>query len=149
VPPLPATHAQLRIVLNGGRVARMKHPATGAGVGPQRVWFASIDYPGLAMSRAFGDAPARRIGVTVEPQLYVHQLDKEDELLIAATDGVWDVLSNEDAVALAGNARSATEGAAQVVEAAKAAWHASERGTYVDDITAVVARVMHSSNPRL
>jgi hypothetical protein len=54
---------QLRITASGGRVAQIY------GQGPYRVWFQDIDYPGLAMSRAFGDQPCRRIGVTCAPQV--------------------------------------------------------------------------------
>lgn len=39
--------------------------SSGAGVGPHRVWFKQIDYPGLAMSRAFGDAASRWAGSSI------------------------------------------------------------------------------------
>jgi serine/threonine protein phosphatase PrpC len=91
------------------------------------------------MSRAFGDLPCRRIGVTVEPELTVHRLRADDELLVAATDGIWDVLSNEDVLALAGNATGAQAAARTLVEVAESRWLDVEGG-YVDDITAVVVR---------
>ena len=81
--------------MNNGRVQQMKD-SSGRGVGPYRVWFKQLDYPGLAMSRAFGDAPCRRIGVTCEPQMYVHRLTEADQVLVAATDGVWEYMSNEE-----------------------------------------------------
>lgn len=91
------------------------------------------------MSRAFGDSPCRRIGVTVEPEVTVHPLTASDELLIAATDGIWDVLSNDEVVALAGNATGAQAAARTLVEVAESRWLESEGG-YIDDITAVVVR---------
>lgn len=94
---------------------------------------------GLAMSRAFGDLPCRRIGVTVEPEVTVHPLRSEDQLLVAATDGIWDVLSNEEVVDLAGNASGAAAAARALVEIAEARWLETEGG-YIDDITAVVVR---------
>lgn len=94
---------------------------------------------GLAMSRAFGDLPCRRIGVTVEPEVSVHPLRADDEVLVAATDGVWDVLSNEEVVALAGGASGAQAAARMLVEVAEARWLETEGG-YIDDITAVVVR---------
>lgn len=136
---LPSAAVQLRIVLNEGRVQQMTN-RSGQGVGPFRVWFQQLDYPGLAMSRAFGDTPCRRIGVTVEPQLYKHRLTPQDQLLVVASDGVWEYLSNEQVVAIAGRAGSAESAARKVVEAAEAAWRAVDGGQYVDDITAVVLR---------
>lgn len=91
------------------------------------------------MSRAFGDLPCRRIGVTVEPEVTVHPLRPGDELLIAASDGIWDVLSNEEVVSMAGNAVGAQAAARELVEVAEARWLESEGG-YIDDITAVVVR---------
>jgi len=91
------------------------------------------------MSRAFGDLPCRRIGVTVEPEVTVHPLRADDEVLVAATDGVWDVLSNEEVVALAGGASGAQAAARMLVEVAEARWLETEGG-YIDDITAVVVR---------
>lgn len=91
------------------------------------------------MSRAFGDLPCRRIGVTVEPEVTVHPLAAEDELLVAATDGIWDVLSNEEVVSLAGSAVGAQAAARALVEVAEARWLETEGG-YIDDITAVVVR---------
>jgi serine/threonine protein phosphatase PrpC len=137
--------SQLRIVLNDGRVQQMTN-RNGQGVGPFRVWFKQLDYPGLAMSRAFGDTPCRRIGVTVEPELYVHRLTQQDQLLVVASDGVWEYLSNEQVVEIAGRASSAESAARRVVEAAEAAWRAVDGGHYVDDITAVVLRAAPRSD---
>jgi serine/threonine protein phosphatase PrpC len=114
--------------------------AVGAGVGPWRVWFTTLDYPGLAMSRAFGDTPCKRIGVTADPELSVTPLTAGDEILVVASDGVWEYLSNEEAVALAASAPTAAAGAAALVEAAEAAWRRHQPG-YVDDITALVVRL--------
>jgi protein phosphatase 1L len=69
----------------------------------------------------------------------VHRLRADDELLVAATDGIWDVLSNEDVLALAGNATGAQAAARTLVEVAESRWLDVEGG-YVDDITAVVVR---------
>jgi serine/threonine protein phosphatase PrpC len=91
------------------------------------------------MSRAFGDLPCRRIGVTVEPEVTIHPLRAGDELLIAASDGIWDVLSNDEVVSMAGNAGGAQAAARELVEVAEARWLEAEGG-YIDDITAVVVR---------
>lgn len=48
----------------------------------------------LAMSRAIGDKYLKPV-VTSEPELTVTRREPEDECLILASDGLWDVLSNE------------------------------------------------------
>lgn len=63
----------------------------------------------LAVSRAFGDfqyktrpdLPPEEQKVTCSPDLTIHQRTPEDDILILACDGVWDVLGSEEAVNLA------------------------------------------------
>ena len=50
----------------------------------------------LAMTRAIGDADLKPF-VTSEPEVTRHEL-VEGEFLILASDGIWDVVSNQDAV---------------------------------------------------
>ncbi|XP_059167936.1 LOW QUALITY PROTEIN: protein phosphatase 1L-like [Physella acuta] len=54
----------------------------------------------LATSRAFGDYPLKqRRFVTVEPEFRVYDIqESKPHFIILATDGLWDVFSNEDAV---------------------------------------------------
>ena len=51
----------------------------------------------LSLSRAFGDIECTPY-VTHLPQIYCRKLSKGDKFLILACDGLWDVLSNQDAV---------------------------------------------------
>ena len=48
----------------------------------------------LAVSRAFGDRPLKRY-VIPTPDIRDEQLQPEDEALILASDGLWDVVSNQ------------------------------------------------------
>jgi serine/threonine protein phosphatase PrpC len=94
-----------RIVSSGGRVD-MVH-------GCGRVYLATEDVPGLAMSRSLGDYVAHDAGVSSTPDIYDYDLtglpgvapvrsgDFLRVSLLVATDGVFDVMSNEDAVATA------------------------------------------------
>mmetsp|Transcript_10803 Transcript_10803/g.17687 ORF Transcript_10803/g.17687 Transcript_10803/m.17687 type:complete len:135 (-) Transcript_10803:248-652(-) len=50
----------------------------------------------LAVSRALGDIPLQPF-VTPEPEVTETHLTTDDEFLILACDGVWDVLSKEQA----------------------------------------------------
>lgn len=54
----------------------------------------------LALSRAIGDIGVQP-NVTFEPDIMVIEFTEQDEFVILACDGVWDVLSNEQAVFLA------------------------------------------------
>ena len=51
------------------------------------------------MSRAFGDRLLKRY-VVADPDILEEELSSEDHLLILATDGLWDVISNQDAIML-------------------------------------------------
>jgi serine/threonine protein phosphatase PrpC len=56
----------------------------------------------LAVSRALGDSQVKNL-VTAEPYATVTQLQPEDEFLIIACDGVWDILEDQNAVDLIRN----------------------------------------------
>jgi len=48
----------------------------------------------LAMSRAIGDRLLRREGVIAEPEITITERTVEDQCLILASDGLWDVMDN-------------------------------------------------------
>ena len=54
----------------------------------------------LATSRAFGDYPLKqRKFVTVEPDFTVYDIEQnKPHFIVLASDGLWDVFSNEDVV---------------------------------------------------
>ena len=58
-----------------------------------------------------------------------------------ATDGVWDVMKNEEAIALASSA-TPSQAAAEVVRQAASRWDQQMPGRR-DDVTAVVADLAH------
>ena len=57
----------------------------------------------LSVSRALGDfryklcatLPAEQQQVSAEPDVEVHKIDKTEEFLVLACDGIWDVMSND------------------------------------------------------
>ena len=63
-----------------------------------RVYNASRSAGGLAVSRAFGDFGMKNFGLIAEPEISIHTITPNDEFLILACDGVWDVLDNQTAV---------------------------------------------------
>lgn len=52
----------------------------------------------LAITRAFGDHALKRDGVTAKPFINKHVLRPFDKFLVIASDGVWDVLEDQDAI---------------------------------------------------
>jgi serine/threonine protein phosphatase PrpC len=84
-----------RIYKMGGVVHPIEFEA-GRYIGPERVWDPTQDGPGIAMSRSFGDAQAKKLGVTWEPTIRQYEITKEDKFLLLASDGLWDAMSNRD-----------------------------------------------------
>lgn len=83
-----------RILENDGRIDTFKDH-NGGPIGPQRVWLKNDDIPGLAMTRSFGDAVSMLAGVTAEPEVLECELTPLDKVMIIASDGVWEFISNE------------------------------------------------------
>jgi serine/threonine protein phosphatase PrpC len=95
-PDDPEEHS--RIVASGGRVQRLLD-ANGQRIGPYRVWESTSNSPGLAMSRSIGDMIGKQIGVISTPVCTKYMINAEDDsFLVLASDGVWDVMDNEDVV---------------------------------------------------
>jgi serine/threonine protein phosphatase PrpC len=100
-----------RINISGGRVSSYidVDPVTGIKMqsGPARVYLRFDDYPGLAMSRSLGDMVAHSVGVSSEPgkhknliyvEIHRHKLSPDDKFMILASDGLWEFVSNEEAI---------------------------------------------------
>ncbi|KAJ9552950.1 hypothetical protein OSB04_016995 [Centaurea solstitialis] len=89
----------------------------------------------LAMSRAFGNRMLKQF-VVAEPEIQEQELDEEFELLVLASDGLWDVVPNEDAVQLALLEEEPESAARKLIETA------FSRGS-ADNITCIVVRLYH------
>ncbi len=63
-----------------------------------RIYVRARMYPGLSTSRSLGDVLAHHIGVTSEPNVKVMEITPQDKFIVMATDGIWDVLGNEEVV---------------------------------------------------
>ncbi|MCL7051501.1 hypothetical protein MKW94_020880 [Papaver nudicaule] len=102
-----------------------------------RVWSATAEYMSLAMTRSFGDFYLKDYGVIAIPQITHRRLTIEDQFLVLATDGVWDILSNEEVSSIIWSVENKEEAAQTVVEAAAVAWKRDYPTWRVDDITVV------------
>ncbi|KAK9062785.1 hypothetical protein SSX86_019975 [Deinandra increscens subsp. villosa] len=102
-----------------------------------RVWLPNHDSPGLAMARAFGDFCLKGYGLISVPQVSYRRLTEQDEFVVLATDGIWDVLSNEEVIEIVASAESHSRAAQAVVESAVRAWKLKYPTSKVDDCAVV------------
>jgi serine/threonine protein phosphatase PrpC len=85
---------QRRIESRGGRVFAVSYED---GIdGPPRVWLGHMDIPGLAMSRSVGDTVAHTAGVISDPEMHTVDLTPEDKVIVFASDGLWEFMSNQE-----------------------------------------------------
>jgi serine/threonine protein phosphatase PrpC len=104
----------------------------------------SADF-GLAVSRAFGDMHWKSAGVCATPDIAYKPLAPNDAFLVLCTDGVTDVMSPEEVVAVAGDALHGGRNAGEaVLEAAKRAWATTWPRHARDDITVAVVALQPS-----
>ncbi|KAI3749090.1 hypothetical protein L6452_12662 [Arctium lappa] len=90
----------------------------------------------LAMSRAFGNRMLKQF-VVAEPEIQEQELDEAFELLVLASDGLWDVVPNEDAVSIAQTEDEPQAAAKKLTETA------FTRGS-CDNITCIVVKPNHN-----
>lgn len=108
-------------------------------MGPSRVWLKTENIPGLAMSRSFGDYIASKVGVISEPEVKMHQLTADDKIMVVASDGVWEFLSNDDVMKLIlpFYLKNDPEGACdKIIKESTEAWKREDE--VVDDITIIL-----------
>ncbi|KMT16528.1 hypothetical protein BVRB_3g048220 [Beta vulgaris subsp. vulgaris] len=105
--------------------------------GVYRLWQPNKGTPGLALSRAFGDHCMKDFGLISEPEVTERHITNRDQFAILATDGVWDVLSNEEAVQIVSSAPTREKSAKRLVKYAAHAWKSKRPGVAMDDISAI------------
>eukprot|EP00927_Polykrikos_kofoidii_P081055 TRINITY_DN7818_c0_g1_i3.p1 TRINITY_DN7818_c0_g1~~TRINITY_DN7818_c0_g1_i3.p1 ORF type:complete len:696 (-),score=143.33 TRINITY_DN7818_c0_g1_i3:263-2152(-) len=103
----------------------------------RRVFAKGSNQPALALARSLGDLEAHAVGVSAEPTLRDRVPIQEGDVLIVASDGVWNTLPQDIAIDIA--LKDEPEAAAkQLVFEAQRRWPKDDG--YVDDITAVIVR---------
>ncbi|PAN29665.1 hypothetical protein PAHAL_5G242700 [Panicum hallii] len=91
----------------------------------------------LAMSRAFGNRLLKRF-VVADPEIQDQEIDGELDFLILASDGLWDVVPNEHAVAFVKDEDGPEAAARKLTEIA------FRRGS-TDNITCIVVEFRHDN----
>ncbi|QCE03252.1 pyruvate dehydrogenase phosphatase [Vigna unguiculata] len=121
----------LRIFNCGGRIFSTKQDPS-----VNRIWRSNGDRPGLAMARAFGNFCLKDYGLISVPDLSYRKLTKQDEFVVLASDGVWDVLTNSEVINIVASAPKRSMAAKLLVNHAVQAWRRTCVLT-VDDCTAI------------
>lgn len=103
----------------------------------QRVWLPFDDAPGLAMARAFGDFCLKEYGVISVPEFSHRILTERDKFIVLASDGVWDVLSNEEVVEIVSSAPTRASAARILVDSAAREWKTKYPTSKMDDCAVV------------
>lgn len=132
-----------RIVSCKGRVFAMEEEPD-----VYRVWMPDDDCPGLAMSRAFGDFCLKDYGLVCIPDVFCRKVSREDEFVVLATDGIWDVLSNEEVVKVVGSCKDRSVAAEMLVQRAARTWRTKFPASKADDCAVVVLYLNHRPYPR-
>lgn len=65
---------------------------------PPRVWAPDAPMPGTAFTRSLGDSVAEKLGVNAEPELLTLVISPTERLVVIASDGIFDVVSNQEVV---------------------------------------------------
>ena len=137
---------QKRIVEKGGEV----HPyyeQDGIFEGPDRIYVKNKTYPGLVMSRTFGDLIAKNIGVISEPEIIIKKIDNNTKFIVLGSDGLWDALKPYDVNRMVRPFfnKGDIDGACQtLMKKAKQKWDKDEEER--DDITIIVIFIRIPNN---
>jgi serine/threonine protein phosphatase PrpC len=131
-----------RIEAAGGEVRSFKYEDNWT---VHRMFIKGRNYPGLCMSRSFGDDCVKEHGVSAVPDVSEFTSLKEhgQTMIVLASDGVWEFLETAwvvRAVIKALPGKGLMKCAKKLTREAKHRWK-DEEGDYCDDITALLIMV--------
>jgi len=101
-----------------------------------RVYCKDHNYPGTAFSRSLGDFVAEDIGVNGEPEIVTKKVTRGDEILVIASDGVFEFLTNQRMIDICAACDDPLHACTKLLEASYEQWLNFELRT--DDITCIV-----------
>ena len=103
---------------------------------PPRVWVPGKKYPGCAFTRSFGDSTGELVGVIADPEIVTCDVTARDEILVIASDGIFEFLTNQEVMNICAACESPLQASEAVTKAAYAKW--IEQDSRSDDITVIV-----------
>ncbi|KAL7498594.1 hypothetical protein ACHAWT_010129 [Skeletonema menzelii] len=113
---------------------------------PPRIWSPHGDYPGTAFTRSIGDAIAEELGVYAEPEMLSRELTKEDKIIVLASDGVFEFLTNQSVIDICAKFTDPLEACRAVVAESYELWLQYEMRT--DDITMICIFIDDVGSPQ-
>ncbi|KAJ1275398.1 hypothetical protein BS78_05G132900 [Paspalum vaginatum] len=102
-----------------------------------RLWLPNCNSPGLAMARAFGDFCLKDFGLICVPEVTYRQITEQDEFIVLATDGVWDVLTNQEVVDVVASCSERSIAARSIVDLANQTWRFKYPTSKTDDCATI------------
>ena len=102
---------------------------------PPRVWHPTMDYPGTAFTRSLGDALAEDLGVIADPEIVTRELEEGDNIIVLASDGVFEFLTNQSVIDICAKFDDPFEACKAVIAESYELWLQYELRT--DDITMI------------
>lgn len=114
--------------------------------GPGRVFTPNQTWPAINMSRSIGDLHAHTQGLTAIPEIQIFDRTwDEDWVLIICSDGVWDVMDNQEAVDCVTHPSNRGDPSTALAQEAKRRWEQRGIGgipgsdsAYMDDVSVIV-----------
>ena len=88
----------------------------------------------LMLTRSFGDKEMKKYGVLSTPDIYIKNIEKDDIFVVIASDGVWDVVEENEIFKMAQGGISSDDFSKKIVNLAK------ERDTH-DNISCIVIKL--------
>eukprot|EP00357_Protocruzia_adherens_P036625 CAMPEP_0115046854 /NCGR_PEP_ID=MMETSP0216-20121206/48977_1 /TAXON_ID=223996 /ORGANISM="Protocruzia adherens, Strain Boccale" /LENGTH=310 /DNA_ID=CAMNT_0002429975 /DNA_START=224 /DNA_END=1156 /DNA_ORIENTATION=- len=141
---------RLRVENSKGKI----EPASGQKDGTLRVWQLEGEGPGIAVTRSIGDLLAHKIGVSEEPEISFKRLNNNDEFIVLASDGIWDVMTSAEVVGFIKRQKENKARAAhKLVEECVERWKKNNECEETDDdfkrddISAVIAYLDFETDP--
>uniref|UniRef100_A0A7S1UKI4 cGMP-dependent protein kinase n=1 Tax=Phaeomonas parva TaxID=124430 RepID=A0A7S1UKI4_9STRA len=102
---------------------------------PPRVWNSTLDRPGCAFTRSFGDVVAEGLGVYAVPEIETRALTEHDKYIVIASDGVFEFMTSQSVMDMVVKIGDPLEACQAVVAEAYRLWLQYEIRT--DDITVI------------
>ena len=88
----------------------------------------------LMLTRSFGDKEMKKYGVLSTPDIFCHNIEDDDLFVIIASDGVWDVVEEEEILKMSQEKISSSDFSKKIIQLAK------DRDTH-DNISCIVVKL--------
>ena len=93
----------------------------------------------LMLTRSFGDKEMKKYGVLSTPDIFCQNIEEDDLFVIIASDGVWDVIEENEVLKFSQDKISSNEFSNKIINLAK------ERDTH-DNISCIVVKLNKNNN---